>query len=87
MKVTIDMAKTIKDMAYEQFPDHPTNYELYRCRRLKRVGFERGANAVIKEIENILDAPISYVVESGWQGQLNDICGMIRQRINELKGR
>ena len=45
-----------------------------------------GAKAVLEEIESILDAPISYVVESGWQGELNDICGMIRQRINELKG-
>lgn len=80
------MAKTIKQMALEKFPDHTTNEELCRCRRLKRAGFERGANAVIKEIENILDAPISYVVESGWQGRLNDVCGMIRQRINELKG-
>lgn len=42
-------------MALEKFPDHPTNDELTRCRRLKRSGYECGANAVLSEIERIIN--------------------------------
>lgn len=49
-------------------------------------GFEAGANFVLSEIKTILSDPINYVVDSGWQGQLNDVVGMIRQRIKELRG-
>ena len=69
------MAKTIKEMALEKFPDHPTNDELTRCRRLKRSGYEYGANAVLAEIETCLKEP------SMIQGYSD-----ILAKVQELKG-
>jgi hypothetical protein len=44
---------TIREMALKNYPDHPTNEELTRSRRLRRIGFEFGANAVLMEVEKI----------------------------------
>jgi hypothetical protein len=45
---------TIKEMALKNYPDHPTNKELTRSRRLRRIGFEFGANAVLMEVEKYI---------------------------------
>ena len=77
------MAKTIEEMMKKSFWDS----DIYEHPGIAfEDGYRLGANSVLEEIESILDAPMSYVVESGWQGQLNDLVGMIRHKINELKG-
>lgn len=71
------MAKTIKEMALKNYPDHPTNEELTRSRRLRRIGFEFGANSVIAEIESIAFSDI---------GSYKSILDKIQNKLKELKG-
>ena len=81
------MAKTVKEMAYKSLLKENVKSTESDYSRGYLIGYFNGANAVLLEIECILDSPIDYVVENVWDGNLNDVVGMIRQKINELKGK
>lgn len=68
---------TIREMALKNYPDHPTNEELTKSRRLRRIGFEFGAHAVLSEIESIAFSDI---------GSYKSILDRVKNRIKELKG-
>lgn len=81
------MGKTIKELAEAHAPTNKEDaWDKIQKQILKQTSFEAGANAVLMDIENILNTPWLLSDGSRNAGWLVALPDMIKDKIKELKG-